>query len=57
LLYLFENIQINMIQERKNNMIPMKEEVLLKIYDAFEKWVDEDLVCQKGCATCKTNAG
>jgi Fe-S-cluster containining protein len=35
-------------------MIPMKEEVLLRIYDAFEKWVDEDLACKKGCATCCT---
>lgn len=35
-------------------MIPMKEEVLLKIYEAFEEWVDEDLVCKKGCATCCT---
>lgn len=35
-------------------MIPMKEEVLLRIYAAFEEWVDEDLACKKGCATCCT---
>ncbi len=35
-------------------MIPMKEEVLLGIYDAFDKWVDEDLACKKGCAACCT---
>ena len=35
-------------------MIPLKEKVLLGIYDAFEKWVEEDIACQKGCATCCT---
>jgi Fe-S-cluster containining protein len=35
-------------------MIPMKEEVLLGIYDAFEKWGDEDLACKKGCSSCCT---
>lgn len=35
-------------------MSSVKEEVLLRIYDAFEKWVDEDLACRKGCATCCT---
>ncbi|HIP82205.1 MAG TPA: hypothetical protein EYH19_01290 [Desulfocapsa sulfexigens] len=35
-------------------MIPLKEEILLRIYDVFEKWVGEDLACKKGCATCCT---
>ena len=35
-------------------MIPLKEEVLFTIYDAFEKWVEEDCACKKGCATCCT---
>jgi Fe-S-cluster containining protein len=35
-------------------MIPLKEEVLLGIYDAFEQWGAEDLACKKGCATCCT---
>jgi len=35
-------------------MVPLKEEVLLGIYEKFERWVDEDLACNKGCATCCT---
>jgi len=35
-------------------MIPLKEKVLLGIYEEFEKWEDEDLACKKGCATCCT---
>jgi Fe-S-cluster containining protein len=35
-------------------MIPLKEKVLLGIYEEFEKWVNEDLVCKKGCSICCT---
>ncbi len=35
-------------------MIPMKEKVLLGIYEEFEKWATEDLACKKGCAACCT---
>ena len=35
-------------------MLPMKEKVLLGIYEEFEKWIDEDLACKKGCAACCT---
>lgn len=32
----------------------MKEEVLLGIYEEFEKWEEEKKVCKKGCAACCT---
>jgi len=35
-------------------MIPLKEKVLLGIYKEFESWVDEELICKKGCASCCT---
>ncbi len=35
-------------------MVPLKEEVLLGIYEEFERWADENLACKKGCATCCT---
>ena len=43
-----------MVCERKIRMIPLKEEVLIGIYEEFEKWIDEDLACKKGCAACCT---
>ncbi|MEN8200893.1 MAG: YkgJ family cysteine cluster protein [Thermodesulfobacteriota bacterium] len=33
-------------------MVPIKEEVLLGIYDVFEQWENEEKVCKKGCAAC-----
>lgn len=35
-------------------MIPIKEQVLLGIYEEFSSWIVEDLACKKGCATCCT---
>lgn len=35
-------------------MIPMKEKVLLGIYEEYEKWATKDVACKKGCATCCT---
>lgn len=35
-------------------MEPVKEKVLLGIYEEFEKWGDEDVACKKGCAACCT---
>ena len=38
----------------EGKMIPMKEKTLLGIYEEFDKWVNEDLACEKGCSTCCT---
>ncbi len=35
-------------------MKSIHEKVLVGIYDEFEAWLDEDLACRKGCATCCT---
>lgn len=35
-------------------MVALKEKVLLGIYKEFDKWVDEDLACKKGCSICCT---
>jgi Fe-S-cluster containining protein len=35
-------------------MVPLNEKVLLGIYEEFDKWVNEDLACKKGCSTCCT---
>jgi Fe-S-cluster containining protein len=35
-------------------MVLPKEKVLLGIYEAFDKWVNEDLACKKGCSACCT---
>lgn len=32
----------------------LKEEVLIGIYEEFEKWMDEETACKKGCAVCCT---
>ncbi len=35
-------------------MLSLKEEVLRGIYEEFEKWSAEEIVCTKGCAACCT---
>lgn len=35
-------------------MLSLKEEVLRGIYEEFEKWSTEEIVCTKGCAACCT---
>ncbi len=35
-------------------MKSLHEKVLVGIYREFEKWSDESLACEKGCATCCT---
>lgn len=35
-------------------MLPLKEEVLRGIYEEFEAWLAEDIVCKKGCSACCT---
>lgn len=35
-------------------MIPMKEKVLLGIYEEYEQWATKDVACTKGCSACCT---
>ncbi len=33
-------------------MLSLKEEILIGIYEEFENWISEDVVCSKGCSVC-----
>jgi len=35
-------------------MIALKEQILLGIFEEFENWFSEKVVCQKGCSVCCT---